>query len=141
LTQIISDIGLKKITMKREILSGTNMIIHFIQIANSNLTEDVIQNLHNIITQLLTQKYERHWNFFNPNQGSAYRCIRINNTMDPVIIQAAKLSKIPINTIKLSLPPELTIWMDPRLVSYRIGETGSIGILYKYKNGCTEWRP
>lgn len=127
--------------MTREILSGSNLIIHLIRIANNNLTEDDIQNLHEIIKYVLTHKYMRHWNFFNPTRGSAYRCIRINQTMDPLIVQAALLAKIPIKTLQLSLPSELTIWIDPRLVSYRIKETGPIVTLYKYKNGCTEWTP
>merc|ERR1712079_836599 len=42
-----------------------------------------------------------------------------------------------------TFPSELTMWIDPLEVSYRIGENGSICVLYEYKeNGPQEpWRP
>ena len=34
------------------------------------------------------------------------------------------------------------MWIDPREVSYRIGENGSICVLYEYKENVTEpWKP
>uniref|UniRef100_A0A4W5KIG2 Si:dkey-42i9.4 n=1 Tax=Hucho hucho TaxID=62062 RepID=A0A4W5KIG2_9TELE len=52
----------------------------------------------------LTEHYQHHWFPQAPCEGSGYRCLRINHKMDPLIGQA---------------------------VSYRIGEDGSICVLYE----------
>lgn len=38
-----------------------------------------------------------------------------------------------LESLENTFPPELTIWVDPNDVSYRIGENGSVGILYESK--------
>lgn len=127
--------------MRLEILSAINLIVNFVIKANTGLSKYQLQNLHNTLTDLLYKKYLNHWNPGNPKKGSGYRCIRINNTMDPIIKKAAKLTAIPLSLIKLSLPPQFTIWIDPKTVDYRIGENGSIGNLFTYYYGIREWLP
>ena len=66
-------------------------------------------------------------------------------------LQAAEIVGMPTNTIHQTFPSELTMWIDPLEVSYRIGENGSICILYEYKenqqggtgpgNAPQPWRP
>lgn len=64
-------------------------------------------------------------------KGSAFRCIRINNeTSEPLIENAAVNCGLKAITIRRLLPAELTLWVDPYIVSYRIGENGSISALY-----------
>jgi hypothetical protein len=44
--------------------------------------------------------------------------------------------------IHSAFPSELTMWIDPKEVSYRIGENGSICVLYEYKEGVSDpWKP
>ena len=75
--------------------------------------------------ELLFDRYKDHWDPANPTQGSAYRCIRINGfRLDPVVREAAKVTGL--TNISEYLPTQLTLWIDPRDVSYRIGEDGSI---------------
>lgn len=63
--------------------------------------------------------------------GSGFRCIRVNAEIhDPCIEKAAKDSKISQTVIRDLLPQEITLWIDPQIVSYRIGENGSISTLY-----------
>lgn len=50
--------------------------------------------------------------------------------MDPLIYRAAKNSGINSVVIRNLLPSELTLWIDPSTVCYRIGENGSICVLY-----------
>jgi len=45
--------------------------------------------------------------------------------MDPIILDAAHLTGVS-NTELSAFPEELTVWIDPREVSFRIGENGSI---------------
>lgn len=45
--------------------------------------------------------------------------------MDPIILDAAYLTGVS-NTELSAFPEELTVWIDPKEVSFRIGENGSI---------------
>jgi protein Tob/BTG len=63
--------------------------------------------------------------------GSGFRCIRVNcEISDPCIAKAATNCRIGNRVIKQLLPQEVTIWIDPATVCYRIGENGSISCLY-----------
>lgn len=66
-----------------------------------------------------------------PSKGSGYRCIRINHKMDPLIGKAAGMIGLSHERLFQLLPSELTLWVDPFEVSYRIGEDGSICVLYE----------
>jgi len=52
--------------------------------------------------------------------------------MDPVIARAGHVVGLGEETLKSLFPNELTMWIDPNEVSYRIGENGSICVLYEY---------
>uniref|UniRef100_A0A663MAJ0 BTG anti-proliferation factor 2 n=1 Tax=Athene cunicularia TaxID=194338 RepID=A0A663MAJ0_ATHCN len=75
--------------------------------------------------------YKHHWFPEKPFKGSGYRCIRINHKMDPIISKAASQIGLSLPQLYQLLPSELTLWVDPYEVSYRIGEDGSICVLYE----------
>nr|XP_020633560.1 protein BTG1 [Pogona vitticeps] len=77
------------------------------------------------------EHYKHHWFPEKPCKGSGYRCIRINHKMDPLIGQAAQRIGLSGQELFRLLPSELTLWVDPYEVSYRIGEDGSICVLYE----------
>lgn len=79
----------------------------------------------------LTEHYKHHWFPEKPFKGSGYRCIRINHKMDPIISKAASHIGLSLSQLYQLLPSELTLWVDPYEVSYRIGEDGSICVLYE----------
>lgn len=74
--------------------------------------------------EMLCARYRHHWHPQRPLLGSGYRCIRINHNMDPMIAEAAQACGV--SNHQLNFPEELTIWVDPNDVSFRIGEDGSI---------------
>lgn len=79
-------------------------------------------------------KFNGHWYPDKPTKGSAYRCIRVNGEkIDSDIENAAIESGLDISEIKTYLPADLTLWIDPSEVSYRIAEKGQIKILYSDK--------
>lgn len=83
----------------------------------------------------LKEKFEGHWYPYQPVKGSGFRCVRVNGeTIDPVVTNAAENVGINLEEVKEYLPNELTLWIDPNEVSYRIGEKGQINILYSNKN-------
>ncbi|KGL86225.1 Protein BTG1, partial [Charadrius vociferus] len=77
------------------------------------------------------EHYKHHWFPLAPSKGSGYRCIRINHKMDPLIGKAAGMIGLSHERLFQLLPSELTLWVDPFEVSYRIGEDGSICVLYE----------
>lgn len=87
-------------------------------------------SLHSL-PSIPAEQYKHHWFPDRPCKGSGYRCIRINHKMDPLVGQAGQRIGLTIQQLYLLLPSELTLWVDPFEVSYRIGEDGSICVLYE----------
>jgi len=85
------------------------------------------------LQNLLLSNYRDHWFPDKPNKGSGYRCLRMNHKMDPLIQEAGGQCGFSDEEIFTIFPRELTVWIDPHEVSYRIGENGSIGVLYTGK--------
>ncbi|OCT88839.1 hypothetical protein XELAEV_18017469mg [Xenopus laevis] len=116
--------------MKPEIMAAVSFITKFLR--TKGLMNDLdLQTFNQSLQDLLADHYKHHWFPEKPTKGSAYRCIRINHKMDPLIGQAA--DRIGLNSQQMFklLPSELTLWVDPYEVSYRIGEDGSICVLYE----------
>lgn len=91
----------------------------------------VIGQFQDNLANVLCSHYNDHWFPEKPLKGSGYRCIRIvNNKMDPLISAAGSLCGLSVSQLIGLLPRELTMWIDPADVSYRIGEEGSIGQLF-----------
>ena len=81
----------------------------------------------------LREKFQGHWYPDLPFKGSAYRCLKITDPSDPVLNRAARESGNPVSDIIENMPADLAIWIDPGEVSYRMGEKGSVKILYSEK--------
>jgi protein Tob/BTG len=87
-----------------------------------------VELFKNSLERHLQQYYAGHWFPESPLKGSGYRCIRINHMIDPILDRAA--SESGISNVLSYFPNELTMWVDPCDVSYRIGENGSVGRIY-----------
>ena len=114
--------------MKLEIESAANFITHLANIARNDDDIDGYK-LHKFnlkLQDVMTEKYSKTWNEDDPWYGSGRRIIR---TLDEkselarghsVILEAALQSKICPDEIYSRMPFELTIWINPGLVTYRI---------------------
>jgi len=139
--------------MKLELQSAANFLVHLIRLGRRNpaVNEQQLEKFRAAVVEVLRRRYRDHWFPEKPFKGSGYRCIRINGKMDPVIAQAAETCGLAANLIHSTFPSELTMWIDPLEVSYRIGENGSICVLYEHKGSKKEestdpqqpeaWRP
>ncbi|XP_011844773.1 PREDICTED: protein BTG1 [Mandrillus leucophaeus] len=117
-------------TMIREIAAAVSFISKFLR--TKGLTnERQLQTFSQSLQELLAEHYKHHWFPEKPCKGSGYRSIRINHKMDPLIGQAAQRIGPSSQELFRLLPSELTLWVDPCEVSYRIGEDGSISVLYE----------
>ena len=127
-----------------ELESTANFIIHLIRISpKSSWEEKSLNKFKEAIIEVLKRRFRDHWNPEKPFKGSGYRCIRINRRIDPIITQAATVSQLNVENIQACLPQELTIWVDPLEISYRIGENGSICVLYEHCEDSENipWKP
>ena len=127
--------------MKLEICSASNFLAHIIRLSKQNVSERQIRKFQDSLIKLLRHRYQNHWIPEKPCKGWSYRCIRINDKMDPIIAQAGEKCGLSLHLLHQIFPSNLTMWIDPREVSYRI-DNGYIYILYKYEENITEpWKP
>lgn len=121
--------------MKIEIESATNFLVDLVKTAATKdakkLTEGQLLQFRKLIVECLTSHYHDHWHPEEPVKGSGYRCIRINGKVDPVIVRAGHLMGLAAQFLHRLFPSDFTMWVDPHEVSYRIGENGSICVLYE----------
>lgn len=118
--------------MKIEVHSAADFLMNLLRVkqVNSLPDDNQLQNFKGSLESLLVLRYRSHWYPDVPTKGSGYRCIRINGKMDPLIEQAGVAVGLPPRILRKMLPAELTLWIDPEEVAYRIGENGSICVLY-----------
>ena len=118
--------------MRIEVTSAANFLVRLLRLNKESnvLSDHQLEMYRAALIETLRTRYREHWFPEKPCKGSGYRCIRINGKMDPVLVQAGGLVGLPGNFLHTLFPSELTMWIDPREVSYRIGENGSICVLY-----------
>lgn len=118
--------------MHLEINVALNFVISYLY---NKLPRRRVDLLGTEIENGLKKKFEGHWYPDQPMKGSGYRCVRVSGEkVDPVIIQAATSVGVNLEEMKEYMPQELTLWIDPNEVSYKIGEKGQVKILYSDKN-------
>ncbi|XP_013920802.1 PREDICTED: protein BTG1-like [Thamnophis sirtalis] len=116
--------------MKTEISTAAGFITRLLR-TPSGIGDEELRCFSESLQEALRDHYKHHWFPLMPSKGSGYRCIRINHKMDPLIGKAAGMIGLNHERLFQLLPSELTLWVDPFEVSYRIGEDGSICVLYE----------
>ena len=114
-------------TMHLEIQVALNFVISYMY---NKLPRRRVNIFGEELEKALKEKFEGHWYPNKPMKGSAYRCLKTGDPIDPVLEKAAQEAGMEIREIKENLPEDLAVWVDPGEVSYRIGEKGHINILY-----------
>jgi len=113
--------------MLKEVNAAVVFLSKFLQ---RKLNKDSLDHFKQALRERLHVHYKDHWFPAVPDRGSGYRCIRINSqVMDPLIYSVVQETGISNINLQKLFPDELTMWVDPKTVSYRIGENGSIGQL------------
>lgn len=118
--------------MRVEVTSAANFLVRLLRLNKESavVSDQQLEVFRSALIETLRIRYQEHWFPEKPCKGSGYRCIRINGKMDPVLAHAGGLVGLPGQFLHTLFPSELTMWIDPREVSYRIGENGSICVLY-----------
>uniref|UniRef100_A0A8C5TCA0 Anti-proliferative protein domain-containing protein n=1 Tax=Malurus cyaneus samueli TaxID=2593467 RepID=A0A8C5TCA0_9PASS len=106
--------------MKDEIASAVFFITKLVR-KKEKLSKHKLDKFAAKLSAILFEKYKNHWYPENPCRGHAFRCIRVNRqAREPLLEQACAESGVELT--ELSLPEELTLWVDPFEVSCRYGE-------------------
>lgn len=117
--------------MKIEVDSAADFLMNLLRVRQKMaITDTQLRNFRGTMADVLMERYQRHWYPEFPAKGSGYRCIRINGQIDPLVEQAGVAAGLNLRTLRKMLPHELTMWIDPAEVCYRIGENGSVCVLY-----------
>lgn len=113
-----------------EIESASTFLANLLRLENRSVKIARVEMFRRTLEELLKHHYQHHWFPEKPCKGSGYRCLRINHKMDPLIAKAGDVCGFNEADLRRLLPNELTMWIDPQEVSYRIGENGSICVLF-----------
>lgn len=127
--------------MTVEIQVAISFLISFMY---NKLPRRRVNNFGEELESALRHKFEGHWYPDKPFKGSAYRCLKTTQPLDPVFLIAARESGMDLDDIQENLPHELSIWIDPGEVSYRMSEKGPVKILYsdgERRNDSAEEHP
>ena len=116
-------------SMKYELLSTSNFLCHLIRL-KTKVGESQLTKFRDNLLEVLRWKFEDHWYPEKPFKGSGYRCIKNNGKMDPMILEAGERCGLTSSFLLSKFPSELTLWIDPKEVTYRIGENNDICVLY-----------
>ncbi|XP_055297962.1 protein Tob2-like [Sitodiplosis mosellana] len=114
------------INMHIEVSVALNFVISYLY---NKLPRRRVNIFGEELEKALKDKFQGHWYPEKPFKGSAFRCLKTGDPTDAVLERAARESGVPISDILENLPNELSVWIDPGEVSYRIGEKGTIKIL------------
>ncbi|XP_015930084.1 protein Tob1-like [Parasteatoda tepidariorum] len=113
--------------MHVEIQVALNFFISFLY---NKLPRRRVNQFGEELDKALKRKFQGHWYPEKPFKGSAFRCLKTALPLDPVFGIAAHESGMAMEDLQRNLPEELSIWIDPGEVSYRLGEKGCVKILY-----------
>jgi protein Tob/BTG len=112
---------LKEISVAMEFLSNY---------LSNKLPRRRVEQLLQTLQDQLRAMYEGHWYADDPEKGSGYRCLKFDDSLDPLVRRCAKESGVVTADILHNLPPELHVWIDPDSVCFRSGERSPLQYLF-----------
>lgn len=109
--------------------------------ASQEIGDARLEKLAQAIYDALIKKYTGHWFPEKPIKGSGYRCIRVGTNakrFDKTIENAVNKVGLSMELVRKAFTTELTLWIDPREVSYKLGEQGSTSVLWEKKEAAKD---
>lgn len=117
--------------METEISVAVDFLLTFLH----SLPQEKLEELAHKLTEILQQRYTGHWYPDRPSKGNGYRCLNVNQSvLDPTLTSAVRQCALSTNSVSRSLPENLSLWVDPHEVSYRMGDRGPVDVLYAYQD-------
>lgn len=105
-----------------EIEIGVDFIVSLIVThQRTKVNRKKVHKMKTFLTKNLISRYNGHWYASDPDRGSAFRSIQINNgPFEWFVEHCAKIFCVEVSNI---FPPnfDIILWIDPGEVSYRCG--------------------
>lgn len=116
--------------MVRQTKDAANFLASFLSPSvDRSHRRDFVSRVQNI----LMDKFQFHWYVQDPLRGQGYRCQRLDPRPEKERLIGESLHFAGLINDDIKLPLQLTLWIDPHEVAYRIGdEDGSICTLATY---------
>ena len=128
--------------MLLEINFAASHIVSWLKSASIQITDEASESFILALSNLLKDKYQGHWDPNYPNSGNGYRAITsFDGHMDPLLLEAADKSQVPMETLQSCLPRNFVIWVDPLVVSFRVGDYGYPVNIYSAKIPVSPYLP
>ena len=117
--------------MEIEFLSAANFLVALV---SHKLKRKEQERFGKCLTQIFRRRFRDHWFPDKPYKACGFRALRIREDyFEPIIEQACAWAQISLDSVKKALPSNLTMWIDPYEVTYRIGDSEGISCIYYYK--------
>ena len=129
--------------MKLELDSASNFLVYLVTLGHPHINRDQLEWFQLALVQIMRRRYHDRWHTDNPLKGNGYRAIRLNGVkpMDPVIRQAGEICGFSTDFMYSAFPSDLTIWVDPKEVSFRLGGYLGCPVVILYEEGNQAWQP
>ncbi|XP_022237516.1 protein Tob1-like [Limulus polyphemus] len=121
--------------MHVEVQVALNFLISFLY---NKLPRRRVNQFGEEMEKMVKQRFAGHWYPESPMKGSGFRCLKTTPPLDLAFGAAAMYCGVNLSDIQENLPKDLSIWIDPGEVSYRLGEKGPVRVLYNKANNCGE---
>ncbi|UXI14714.1 Mitochondrial Rho GTPase 1 [Sarcoptes scabiei] len=123
--------------MHIEVQIAINFLVSFLY---NKLPRRRVNQFAEELERIVTLKFNGHWYPSEPYKGSAFRCIHCNPQLDSSLFrEAVKNSGLNLKDVQENLPNELSIWIDPGEVSYRINEKSPVIVLFSSKHNTNQF--
>jgi len=138
---IFKKLQIINLKMKNELVSAANFIAHLVRMSKQKINEATLKKFRDCLIEVYNRRFRNYWFPELPLKGSCYRTIRVfHNKIDPMILQAAEACDISQELLQNVFKFDLTLWINPMEVYYRLGENGSMIIIYD-KLSLRHWSP
>jgi protein Tob/BTG len=127
--------------MRLELQSAANFLVHVLRLRRLGISEAQLSKFNRCLIEEMRKRYRDFWFPERPLKCSGYRQINFNGREEVITARAGKSAGIKSDILNQAWQ-NIMMWIDPLEVCYRIGEHGSICVLYEYyPNRLLPWSP
>jgi hypothetical protein len=110
----------------------TQAVEFLVRLLANKLDSEKLVVFKSKLTNVLLERFADHWDVNRPYFGNGFRAVScFNGVMDPVLLKAAQMSSLQPSVLYVHLPRDFVLWIDPFIVSYRVGDHGNIMTLFE----------
>ena len=120
--------------MDNELEATADLIKSMINDHNKDyLTEKQIDRFGRCLKRVLKLQWKHTWNPNQPKSGNGFRSLWVypEEGMNQYLHETCKACQIYSSNLKLALPLDFTIWVNPGQVRYCLGDKNNVVTVYQ----------